>query len=137
LTLVRGGGRPSEDYRHDLHEGSKLGIEQLVTTAQNTLSHPVVAIGLGIAFGALLLLLSRGSFRLMTPDSGAAGLAIVGLLLLARLVVMALLLFAYWKWLPDGFVFFAAAAGLGFFAMYTYELVRYAGIGTASTRGGR
>jgi hypothetical protein len=73
----------------------------------------------------------------MTPESGAAGLAIVGLLLLARLVVMALLLFAYWKWLPDGFVFFAAAAGLSFFAMYTYELMRYAGIVTASTREGR
>jgi hypothetical protein len=73
----------------------------------------------------------------MTPDSGAAGLAIVGLLLLGRLALMAALLFAYWKWLPDGFVYFAAAAGLAFFALYTYELVKYAGLGPASSRGGR
>jgi len=53
---------------------------------------------------------------------------LVMLLLLARLVAATVALWAYKNAAPSGFKPFAFALAGGFLVMYTFELVRYAGL---------
>lgn len=92
------------------------------------IAHPLVAAPLGLVLGVGLLVASRVSFRLMRADNAGAGLALVGLTLLARMGAAVAVLWAYHAYVPEGFMPFAAGFAGGFFVAYAFELVRYAGI---------
>ncbi len=102
----------------------------MLTAIETFLGHPAVAIILGLLFGALLLLLSRHSVKFLTPESSAAGFAIVAGSLLLRLALAASALLAYRFLLPDGFLWFAGGLAAGFVVMYTLELLKYARVRT-------
>jgi len=91
-------------------------------------SQPVVAALVGILLGVGLLFVSRGSFRVMTPENPGAGLALVALLLFARMGFVVLVLWGYHTYLPEGFIPFAVGFAGGFFVTYGIELARYAGV---------
>ena len=98
------------------------------------LSQPVLALLLGIAGGVGLLFASRASFKLMTPENPGAGLALVALLLLARMGFVVLVLWAYHTYVRAGFAPFAIGFAGGFFVSYGLELARYAGVLRTRTR---
>lgn len=92
------------------------------------LNNPVVALVLGTVLGVGLLAFSRVSFKLMTPENPAAGLALIVILLLVRMgLVVGVLLLAR-EFLPSGFLPFAIGFAGGFFVSYTIELVRFSGV---------
>lgn len=68
------------------------------------------------------------SARLLTPESSSAGLALVAISLFGRLAVAMLALWAYKAHVPAGLKPFAISLAGGFVVMYTFELVRYAGL---------
>ncbi|TLM80058.1 MAG: hypothetical protein FDZ70_02380 [Actinobacteria bacterium] len=76
----------------------------------------------------MLLALSRGSFSLATPDFPERGMALVALALFGRLAAAVLLLWAYSRIAPAGIKPFGISFALTFLALYTVELVRYAGL---------
>ena len=99
----------------------------LIDTLSPTLAHPLFAGGLGLVLGVALLLFSRASFRLLTPEE-PGGLALVAILLFARMGFVVVALYAYRRFVPAGFNAFAATFAAGFFVTYWIELVRYAGL---------
>lgn len=92
------------------------------------LSDPIVAVLAGAVLGVTLLALSRGSFSLVRPGSAERGAALAALALFGRLAAAALLLAAYRRVAPAGLRPFALALALSFVALYTVELVRFAGL---------
>jgi hypothetical protein len=105
------------------------------SVAHGLLANPVVAVLLGAVLGAAFLVLSHRSFSRMTPESGPAGLAVVGVLLFTRMGAAALLILAYWRWVHEGFLAFAVAFAAAFFIGYMIELYRYGGSALMSARG--
>jgi uncharacterized BrkB/YihY/UPF0761 family membrane protein len=97
----------------------------LVDSVLALLSHPAVAAVLGIVFGVGLLLASRASFRAITPESPEAGLGFVAVSLFIRMGLSAGALFVYHRFIPEGFVPFAAGVAGGFLVLYGVELTRY------------
>lgn len=97
----------------------------LVDSVVALLGHPVVAAVLGIAFGVGLLLASRASFRAITPESSEVGLALAAVSLFVRMALAAGGLFVYHRFVPEGFVPFAAGVAGGFLVLYGIELARY------------
>jgi hypothetical protein len=89
------------------------------------LTHWAVALVLGVALGAALLLSSRSSFRAMTPEAAEVGLALAAASLLGRMVLAAGVLYVYRRFVPDGFVPFATGVAGGFLVLYAIELTRY------------
>lgn len=89
------------------------------------IGHPLVALGIGAAIGVGLLLMSRASFRTMTPAAPEAGLTVAAVSLFLRMAFAAGVLLAYKRFVPEGFVSFAAGLAGGFFLLYSVELVRY------------
>ncbi|MBE0476178.1 MAG: hypothetical protein IBX62_03655 [Coriobacteriia bacterium] len=87
--------------------------------------NPLFAAAAGSALGVALMLSSRASFRLVTPN-GSAGLALAGVLLFARMGVAAAALLLYRLHARPAFEVFAAALAAGFVVTYSAELVRYA-----------
>lgn len=84
--------------------------------------------------GVGLLVASRGSFHLMNAENPAAGLALVAMLLFARMAFVVAVLWAYHTYLRAGFPAFAFGFAAGFIVSYTIELVRYAGVLRTRTR---
>ncbi len=109
----------------------RAGVLDSVVTL---LSQPVVALLVGIILGVGLLLASRSSFRLMTPENPGAGFALITMLLFARMALAAGLLWSYNKFASDGFIPFAIGFAGGFFVGYWVELARYVGVGRTRTR---
>lgn len=105
-------------------EDSELS-SALADSVVTLLSQPVAAVGLGIALGVGLLLASRASFRTITPESPEVGLALVAVSLIVRMALAAGLLFVYYRFIPQGFLMFAAGVAGGFVVSYGYELVKY------------
>jgi len=97
----------------------------LVDSVVVLLGHPVVAALLGIAFGVGLLLASRASFRAITPESPEAGLALAAVSLVVRMALAAGVLFVFHRFIPQGFVPFAAGVAGGFLVLYAVELTRF------------
>jgi len=97
-------------------------------------AQPVFAVLLGIALGAGLLAASHASFRLMSAENPGAGLALVALLLFARMGFVVLVLWAYHTFCIAGFVPFATGFAGGFLVSYGIELARYAGVLRTRTR---
>lgn len=93
------------------------------------LAHPVVGVVLGAAAGAVLLLVSRVSFRGMTAAAPEAGLALAAGALLGRLAGATVLLYLYHRFVPQGFAPFGLALAGAFLVLYSVELVRFAGLG--------
>lgn len=85
----------------------------------------MVALGFGAVVGAGLLLVSRASFRAMTPAAPEAGLAVAAVSLFLRMAFAAGVLLLYRHFIPEGFVPFAVGAAGGFVVLYTIELIRY------------
>ena len=98
------------------------------TEAVALFASPVVASLLGMVFGAGLIVVSRWSFRLVTPETGYVGLAGAGLALFLRMVIAAAAMFVYLRFARPGFAAFAIATLATFFVLYTVELVRYGGL---------
>ena len=101
------------------------GFAQSVLTLPN---NPLVAFVLGVVLGVGLLSFSRLSFKFMTPDNPAAGLALVGILLFARMGLAVGILLLARALLSSGFMPFAIGFAGGFFVSYTINLVRYSGV---------
>ncbi len=80
---------------------------------------------LGIGLGAVLLLISRASFKAFTPENPEAGLVYAAVALAVRMVLAGVALVAYNYFVRDGFLPFAIGLAGGFFVLYTVELVRY------------
>lgn len=106
----------------------------VVDSLVGLLSQPVFALLLGIGCGVGLLFASRASFRLMGPDNPGAGLALVALLLFARMGVVVVVLWAYHTYVLAGFIPFAIGFAGGFFVSYGLELARFAGVLRTRTR---
>ena len=87
-----------------------------------------VAAVLGLVVALVLMRASKSSFSLMTVESGEAGLALVAMSLLARLVVVTVCLVAYKRFFETGFKPFALFLASGFLVLYTVEVVRYSGL---------
>jgi zinc transporter ZupT len=64
----------------------------------------------------------------MRPDNASAGLAIAAVSLFARLILATAALWAYKFFAPSGFKPFALCLAGGFLVLYTFEVVRYAGL---------
>jgi hypothetical protein len=92
------------------------------------LAQPFIAALLGILAGCLLLLASRSSFRRISPDAAAAGLALAALSLFGRLVLVTAALWAYKHYVVAGLKPFAFALAGSFLVLYTVEVVRYSGL---------
>ena len=78
--------------------------------------------------GVGLLVASRSSFRLVKAENAAAGVALVSLLLFARMAAAALVLWAYHRFVATGFMPFAIGFAGGFLVAYGVALARYAGV---------
>jgi hypothetical protein len=98
------------------------------------LSQPFFALLIGLSLGVGLLAASRSSFRLVKAENTTAGIALVSLLLFARMGVAAAVLWAYHRFVAGGFVLFATGFAGGFLVAYVVALVRYAGPWRAHTR---
>ena len=70
----------------------------------------------------------------MTPENPGAGLALVALLLFARMGFVVVVLWAYHTYVSEGFVPFAIGFAGGFFVSYSLELARFAGVLRTRTR---
>lgn len=71
---------------------------------------------------------SRRSFTWITPDAPERGLALAALALFGRLAAAIGLLFVYDRVAHRGIAAFGLAFALTFLALFTVELVRYAGL---------
>lgn len=110
-----------------MQEG-KSQLSTLLAYSIDALGNPMIGGLLGLACAAGLLFASRSSFRLVTPESSSAGLMLAVMLLFARLFAATAVLWAYKTVAPSGFKPFALALAGGFLVMYTFEVVRYAGL---------
>lgn len=70
----------------------------------------------------------------MTPENPAAGLGIVGILLLVRMGLVVTLMLGYRAFARPGAVPFALAMVGAFLVGYTIELVRYSGLAKRARR---
>jgi len=73
----------------------------------------------------------------MQPDDGGAGLAIAAASLFGRLAFATIVLWAYKHFAPSGFKPFALCLAGGFLVLYTFEVVRYAGLHKSRPAGTR
>jgi len=103
-------------------------LSSLLANIVELLENPIVAVLLGLAFAAGLLVTSRQSTKLLNADNPEAGLALAAISLFGRLAAATLVLWAYKRFAPSGLKPFALALAGGFVVMYTIELVRYAGV---------
>lgn len=127
--------RPGGDQNGSLAAGGVLVLRAgILGSVVTLLSQPVVALIVGIVLGVGLLLASRSSFRFVRPENPAAGVALVAMLLFARMALAAALLWSYNRFVADGFVPFAIGFAGGFFVGYWVELARYVGVGRTRTR---
>jgi hypothetical protein len=92
------------------------------------LENPFVAAALGLVLAFVLIRSSKASFRRIQPDDAAGGVAFAAGSLFVRLLVMTVSLWAYKKFVPEGFKPFAFTFAGGFLVLYMVELVRYAGV---------
>lgn len=92
------------------------------------LENPFVAAFLGLLGAAALLLASRASFKRVQPETAPIDIAIAAVSLFARLALATIAMWAYKQYLNPGFKPFALTLAGGFVALYTLELVRYAGL---------
>ena len=86
------------------------------------LASPTVAGLLGLGLGIGLLLFSRVSARMMTPENPEIGFARVAVALVIRMAVAVVALLSYYLWIRPGLVPFGVGLVLGFFAMIVVEL---------------
>lgn len=100
----------------------------LIDSIGELLAQPVAAAVLGLVLGIGLLLASRNSFVRIGSDDPSRGLLLAALALIGRLFGATLLLYAYHRFSPAGFPVFGLTLVGAFLAMYTFELVRYAGL---------
>lgn len=114
----------------------KLSAATLANVITGTLGEPLPAALFGLLLGAGLLLVSRSSVRLMTPDDPALGLAKVAVIMVFRMAVVVLALVAYFSWARPGLIPFGTALVGGFFCLVTIELFTLSRGATAS-EGGR
>jgi hypothetical protein len=118
--------------KHSTHDvATARGESQLSTLLAysiDALGNPFVGGFIGLVCAAGLLFVSRSSFRLVTPESSFAGLILATMLLFARLLAVTLALWAYKSVAPTGFKPFAITLAGGFLVMYTFEVIRYAGL---------
>ncbi len=91
-------------------------------TTPAILANPLFAAGLGLALGAILVLVSRMSARLVTPEDPTLGLAKVAVFMVLRMGIVVAALGAYYVLARPGLVPFGAALVAGFFLMVTAEL---------------
>ncbi|MBS3973891.1 MAG: hypothetical protein KGZ89_03380 [Actinobacteria bacterium] len=92
------------------------------------MNHRLVALTLGAGIGVVMLFVSRFSAKAMTPDSPNAGLAVMAISLVLRLLAVAASLLAYRHFFPEAFVVFAIGLASGFMFMFTVELLKYGGV---------
>jgi zinc transporter ZupT len=90
------------------------------------LENPFVAAALGLVLAFVLIRSSKASFRRIQPDDAVGGVAFAAGSLFIRLLVMTISLWAYKKFVPEGFKPFAFTFAGGFLVLYAYELARYA-----------
>lgn len=100
----------------------------LIDSIGALLAQPAIAAVLGLVLGVGLLLASRNSFEHVAAEDPTRGLLFVTTALMGRLLVATLLLYAYHRFSPAGYPFFGIALAGAFLVMYTFELVRYAGL---------
>lgn len=115
-------------HRHDDPQGVKALDPNVTHTLTGFFSHPAVAAALGVTVGAVLLLLSRASFRTMRPEDAERGLALTAVALFGRLAVATASLFAYSRLAPEGLAAYGIALAGTFLALYSIELIRSAGL---------
>lgn len=111
------------------HTKGKLQLSTLLSYSIDALGNPFVGGFLGLVCAAGLFFASRFSFRLVTPESSSAGLMLAAMSLIARLFLATFVLWGYSKVAdPSGFKPFALCLAGGFLVLYTFEVVRYAGL---------
>lgn len=71
------------------------------------LTNPLVAALLGLALGVALMLVSRRTVALVTPDEPTRGFALVALFMFVRLIVVMAALAGYFFLARAGFLVFA------------------------------
>jgi hypothetical protein len=86
------------------------------------LANPIVAGLLGLGLGTGLLLFSRASARMMTPEDPEIGFARVAVAMVIRMAIAVASLLCYFLWIRPGLVSFGVGLVLGFFVMIVAEL---------------
>jgi hypothetical protein len=114
-----------------------LSTLQATATALPLLAQPYVATPLGFAIGVALVLVSRASSRLITPDDPQLGMMRVVVAMFLRLGVVVALLAAYYFWAPAGLTYFGISLVVGFMGALTYELFTVGRSTPAAREGGR
>lgn len=105
-----------------------------LATGASPFANPILAAALGLVLGVGLLVVSRASVRLMTPDDPGLGLAKVAVTMVIRMAVVVAALIAYYVWARPGLVPFGAALVAGFFVMVTVELFTLSRVSDAEPR---
>lgn len=104
------------------------GVRVLATDAPQAvsafLSLPVVAAALGIILGIGLVVVSRVSSRLVTPDDPALGFTKVAMVLFVRMVVAFGALALFYFFARRGFVVFGIALVSAFMCALVFEAFR-------------
>lgn len=92
------------------------------------LSHPAVAIAIGLAAGVACLAASRLSVGVMRPGHLVTGVALTAVLLFGRFAFSVAAMGVYHMVAPQGFVPFACAYVGGFIVAYNFELLQFSGL---------
>ena len=100
----------------------KLSASNAIGTAGAVLANPIVAGLLGLGLGIGLLLFSRASARMMTPEDPEIGFARVAVALVIRMAIAVVTLLSYYLWIRPGLVPFGVGLVIGFFVMIVVEL---------------
>jgi membrane-associated phospholipid phosphatase len=98
------------------------------------LANPIVAGLLGLGLGIGLLLFSRASARMMTPDEPEIGFARVAVALVLRMAFAVVTLLGFYLWIRPGLVPFGVGLVAGFFVMIVVELFSLGGRSAPSVR---
>lgn len=100
-------------------------------------SRPGTAFAIGLALGVGLLLVSRASARLVTPEDPLVGMAKVAVAMVARMGAALAALLAYFVWARRGLAPFGVGLVVGFMVMVTVEVFRASRASRSVAEGGR
>lgn len=84
-------------------------------------ANPVIAALLGLVLGILLMVVSRRTVALVTPEDPARGLALVAVFMMVRLLVVVGALAAYFFLARPGFLMFAGVLLTSFIISLGFE----------------
>lgn len=99
----------------------------LATGALALLANPLMAVVLGLALGAGMLLASRSASKLLTPDDPAIGMAKVLVVNMAVMGIAIASLLVYFYVARAALTFFGIALVAGFLGLASIELFRFGG----------